>query len=220
MVNVVSFLAPRVDHPLYDEAKYLACLDVQRDSCGRFDCRQIVITDAPSLGDFPTFHAKLPHSLMRAIIAGQLAYLESAAFDADTLLAGADCLLGRDPREVFDGSFDVAVTTFGGFSDCIMNTGAIFVPVASRWQAVPFWRRALARMGDAWGDDQLALAAEFGATLRHGVERRGDARIRFLPCERFNWAPQHDADPVDAVIVHFRGKRKPWMRQWAEWAAV
>ncbi len=215
-VNVVSFYAPRPDHERHTH-DYLLCLALQRQSCARFGCRQIVITDdAPSLADFPTFNTILPHSLMRAIIAGQLAYLESAAFDADTLLTGADCLLGRDPRAVFDGGFDVAVTTHGGFSDCIMNTGAIFVPVASRELAAPFWRRALATMGDAWGDDQLALAREFDATLKHGTEMRGAARIKFLPCEGINWAPDNENDGIDSLVVHFRGPRKRWMEAWAE----
>jgi hypothetical protein len=229
MVTVVaSFYAPRPRHPghVYD---YLDCLAVQRDSCKRFGCRQLVITDAPALRDLPTFHAELQQELMPAILAGQLALLESGIAD-DLVLIGADGLLGRDPAALFDATdaddrFDLGVTTHP-FADCILNTGLIAVPAGKAATVAPIWRAALARCGEAWGDDQLALAAVIRPTLERGVEERPVAgetlRIRFLPVPGYNEAPDHVGHAIDALIVHFRGGRKVWMREWAHrhaWAA-
>lgn len=212
-MNVVSFYAPRRhERHIYDFAD---CLALQRASCLRFGCRQIVITDLPPIAEFTTLRVDLPLALMRASLAGQLAYLESAAFDADTLLTDADTVLGSDPRAVFDGSFDLAVTTHP-FSDCILNNGAIFVPLAAKGRVEKFWRAALADCGEAWGEDQRALRDALGATLEHGIAERDGIRVKFLPCPGYNWAPESEADPVKAVIVHFRGPRKRWMRRWTE----
>jgi len=212
MVTVASFYAPRPRHPkhVYD---YLDCLAVQRASCERFGCRQLVITDAPALRDLPTFHAELPEGLMPAILAAQLALLESG-IDDDLVLIGADGLLGRDPAELFTGDFDLAVTTHP-FADCILNTGLIAVPRGKATLAAPIWRSALARCGDGWGDDQRALAGVLRPTLEHGLEERDGIKVRFLPVPRFNDAPHHVGHRIDSLIVHFRGSRKVWMREWA-----
>jgi hypothetical protein len=210
---VASFYAPRPAHPrhVYD---FLACLRIQRASCARFGCRQLVITDAGTLDDLPIFRTPLPHDLMPAILAGQLALLESNPTD-DLLLIGADGLLGRDPRPLFDGSFDLAVTTHP-FADCILNTGLIAVPAGLAIKVASIWRRALARCGVLWGDDQLALSSVLRPTLHHGVLLRGDLHVRFLPVPGFNDAPDHEQDRIDALVVHFRGPRKAWMAAWAE----
>jgi hypothetical protein len=219
MVTVASFYAPRLGHPkhIYD---YLSCLGVQRQSCERFGARQIVITDRDVglVADhraLVSFEADLPHDLMPAILAGQLALLESGIVADDLLLIGADGLLGHDPAELFDGSFDLAVTTHP-FADCILNTGLIAVPAGKAMTVAPIWRAALARCGSVWGDDQLALAEILRPTLAHGVEDRDGLRVRFLPVPRYNEAPDHVAHEIDSLVVHFRGPRKVWMRQWAQ----
>jgi hypothetical protein len=217
MVEVASFYAPRYDHPkhVYD---YLDCLAVQRDSCERFGCRQIIITDLDTEHTLAhrrahSFGVNLPRELMPAILAGQLALLESGITD-DLLLIGADGLLGRDPAPLFDGGFDLAVTTHP-FADCVLNTGMIAVSAGSAAKVAPIWRQALAQCGTQWGDDQLALAAILHPTLDHGLADRGGLRVKFLPVPGYNDAPDRVDQEMDALVVHFRGPRKQWMRAWA-----
>ncbi len=190
---------------------------MQNESCRRYKVRQVVLTDRGVT--FPRgidpFWADLPHALMPATIAAQLAYLESASFNADTILVGADCILGRDPRPVFDGTFDLGVTTHP-FHDCILNTGAIFVPLYAKPLVARFWREALARCGEVWGDDQLSLAAAIRPTLKHGIEMRDDVRVAFFPAETHNWAPDDVKQRIAPFVIHFRGGRKKYMRRYFE----
>ena len=219
-MKLVSFYAPRPTHAKH-VYNFAEALELQLAFCRRYGVTQIVITDAEKLGPCGTFRVELPprpEDLMRAILLGQLRYLESDPQD-DVLLVGADGLLGRDPRFMFDDrdAFDLAVTT-GKFSDCILNTGLIAVPQGRASLVAGFWRRALERCGDDWGDDQKSLAGEIRPTLQHGIEERDGVRVKFLPVKGFNDVPS-DIGPAP-VIVHFRGPRKRRMRQWASRVAA
>lgn len=209
---LASFYAPRPEHPRH-RYTFEALLDLQFASCRRYGVRQIIVSDTGLLVDGEVFVAKLPRALMPAIIAGQLALLDSDP-DDDLLLTGADCLLGADPWPMLDGSFDLAVTTHR-FDDCILNTGLIVVPRGKAKAVAPLWRRALACCGERWGDDQLALARAIRPTLTHGVEDRDGLRVRFLPVPGFNDAPASSHDGIRPVIVHFRGPRKGFMAEWS-----
>lgn len=209
-MNVVSFYAPRPDHPLFQD--YTPFLRILDESCKRFGHRHIVLTDV----DLPGFeHIKmhLPHNLMLAFVMAQRMYLESFHAETDTLLTGADCVLARDPAGIFaNGEFDIACTTHP-FADSILNTGAIFVRGGSRVSR--FWKRAEAMNPAEWGDDQRVLRDALGATLDHGLHLRGGVRVRFLPLHPWNVAPDNPGDPPgDAVILHFRGPRKQWMQHY------
>lgn len=206
-MNVVSFYAPRPDHPFFQD--YIPYLRILDESCRKYGHKHIVITDASSLEDLNTFHADMPQDLMQAILAGQLAYLESGLASEDTLLCGADCVLAQDPAAAFAVPFDIACTTHP-FTDCILNTGAIFIRGGAN--AAPIWRRALEGCGKTWGDDQLSLAAELNPTLEHGLYDRAGLKVRFLPVDPWNLAPEFPGDACEgAVMLHFRGPRKAWM---------
>lgn len=213
MIHFASFWAPRPGHKHHRD--YTECLTLQRQACARLgNLRQIVITEPGELLGFDTFEAPLLGlDLMRAILLGQRAYLASAAFDRDTVLTGADCLPLHDLAPVFDGGFDLAVTTHP-FADCILNTGTVFCPVEAKEKLVGVWDRALGLMGARWGDDQLALAAVLRPTLAHGDHRRGGLRVRFLPCDGYNQAPRDALDAIEPLVAHFRGPRKEWMAEW------
>jgi hypothetical protein len=216
-MNVVSFLSPRPRDPHWSP-HYDQCVAAQKISCTKFGLRQIVITDPGiSFGAaVETFEVDLPAALMPALLAGQFAYLNSAAFDADTILTGVDCLIGKDPRAVFDGGsedWDVAVT-IGPFSDCPLNTGAIFCRHGTGPALAEIWRVALAGMGSRWGDDQRALAGELGSALDPVRTLRNGLRVGYLRCEEHNWAPEHERDRVEATVVHFRGARKEYIGRW------
>src|SRR5690606_13070422 len=114
-------------------------------------------------------------------LSGQRQFLDSPAFDRDTVLVGADCLALYDPRPVFaDRGFDLAVTTHP-FSDCLLNTGTLFCAAGAGQRIAAVWRQAEAEMGERWGDDQRALCKAMGASLTHGDYRRGALRLRCMP---------------------------------------
>src|SRR6185312_8260259 len=218
-MNIASFYAPRPDHPFFQD--YLPFLEILGESCRKFGHRHIIITDAQletEAGEL--FVADLPKPLMKAAIAGQLAYLRSDYAMEDTVLVGADCVLAKDPKEVFDKMlFDAAFTT-GPFTDCILNTGAIFVR-GNSW-VHHIWSRALEKMGEAWGDDQKALAAVVHPTLYPSVTAGPGSIIRFMPVDPYNLAPEHPGDDCSrGYVLHFRGPRKAWMKDYcAKWLGV
>lgn len=227
-MNIVSFLAPRPDHPFYQD--YAPFLEILRASCKKFGHRHIVITDDAQVGEYPdgvldysqgdAFVVDgLPHNLMRAIIRGQLSYLLSPLAKEDTVLLGADCVLGRDPAEVFAKPFDIAFTT-GPFTDCILNTGAIYIRGGA--DAAHIWARALAGMGEEWGDDQKALAAVVHPTLEESLVCGNGPTLRFLPVDPYNLAPEYpDDDCRRGYVLHFRGPRKAWMKDYcARWLGI
>lgn len=228
-MNIVSFYAPRRAHRFFQD--YTPFLQILGDSCRKFGHRHIIITDDPEIGRMPEclgaaefgigegFRVDLPENLMKAIIAGQLAYLKSALAKEDTVLLGADCVLARDPAEVFRREFDIAFTT-GPFSDCILNTGAIYI--RGGYPAAFIWERALANMGEEWGDDQLALAAVVGPTLEPSVKTGPGGTIAFLPVDPYNLAPEYPGDDCTrGYVLHFRGPRKDWMRDYcAHWLGI
>lgn len=217
-MTVASFWVYRPSHPLH--RSYDECLRLQRASCERLGLRHLVLTDANqpwaiTESDPPwAFHAtQLPEGLMRAVLLAQIAYLRSDAFEADTVLVGADCLALHDPAPVFDGGFDIGITTHP-FSDCILNTGTIFCPLAARAHLVRIWEDAVSGVGHRWGDDQLALAAVLRPTLEHGDHLRDGIRVRQFPVPGYNDAPRDEADMISPLFAHFRGRRKDWIGVW------
>jgi hypothetical protein len=224
-MNIVSFLAPRPDHPFYQD--YTPYLDILRASCAKFGHRHIVITDDTKLGHDAFVVEGLPQNLMKAIIRGQLSYLSStltaqAPAIENTVFVGADCVLAQDPADVFKQEFDIAFTT-GRFSDCILNTGAIYIRRSAIAQAAHIWTRAFAGMGEEWGDDQKALAAVVAPTIEPSVAVSGyGPMIRFLPVDPYNLAPEYpDDDCTRGIILHFRGPRKAWMKDYcAKWLGI
>ena len=203
-MNIVSFYAPRPDHPFFQD--YTPFLAILRQSCVRFGHRHLVLTDDAGIGD-DAYVTPLPASLMRAVTAAQLAYLADPvhAF-TPTLLTGADCVLVQDPARFGAecGDADIVITTDDRFRDCRMNTGAIYIPRPAL--LAPVWADTLAEMGDAWGDDQTGL---YAAILASGL------RVRELPCDPFNLAPETPSEDCSrGVVLHFRGPRKNWMRDY------
>lgn len=198
-MNVVSFYAPRPEHPFFRD--YAPFLNLLRLSCDRFGHRHIVLTDDASVGA-DAYVTKLPRSLMTATVAAQLAYLEDPQFaDVPTLLTGADCVLARDPETLNTGG-DIVITTDDRFQDCRMNCGAIYIPRPAL--LAPVWRDALARCGDEWGDDQTSVYT--------ALKDAEGLYIQEQPCDPCNLAPDHPGDDCRrGVVLHFRGARKDWM---------
>lgn len=204
MINVVSFYAPRPEHPRFCD--YLPMLRLLEASCRRYGHRHIVLSDT-ALDGFEVFRCDLPRELMPATIEAQLQYLK--AHNTPTLLTGADCVLGMDPEAVFERTFDIAMTTdhFPGFC---LNTGAMFIrdcPLAAA-----FWQQARSICGSSWGDDQLCLEQVFHAKPDPCAYVMPDGQvIECLPMKGYHYAPPRLGKHEDAVVIHFRGRRKAFM---------
>ena len=206
-MNVVSFWAPRPEHPFFQD--YAPYLDLLAASCAKYGHKHVCLTDDATVRD--AYVVDLPRSLMRAFITAQYAYLSDPAnAETPTLLAGADCVLAQDPwpercmtlRDfVRTEMSDIIITTDDRFTDCRMNMGAMWIPRPAAVAHV--WADALASMGDEWGDDQRAV---YAALQRSGL------KITELPCDPYNLAPENPGDDCTrGVVLHFRGPRKAWM---------
>lgn len=201
-----SFHAPRFDRWGCDYDALLRLVDA---SCRRVGIRHAVITDAgreppASVAGIEHFPARLPENLMRAILEGQRQFLAHVATQGGepVLLIGADCLVVSDPRKL--ALPDVTITT-GPFSDCRMNTGAIWC--ASPAACVPTWAAARDGCAGNWGDDQTSLLQALEAS---------QLAITEVPADLHNRAPDHERDDAGMpTVAHFRGNRKAWMGAWA-----
>jgi hypothetical protein len=199
---VASFYAPRFEK--WSGCDYDRLLQLVDASCRRVGRRHVVISDSERPG-LDTAVFDLPENLMAALLDGQRQLL--AATPGPVLLIGADCLMTRDPRPYLAG--DITITTSPTFSDCEMNTGAIWC--ADGPTCAPVWQAAVDRGPREWGEDQVAL---YGAI--RDAEAAGTLNVERLRCEQHNWAPSHLADPAGMpTVVHFRGRRKAWMAEWA-----
>ena len=195
---VASFFAPREDRWGCDYDRLLMLLDA---SCKRFGLQHVVISDEPRPAPLETAQFALPANLMQALLFGQFLFLNSTP--GPVLFVGADCLIVKDPRPVLAGDLTV---TIGPFSDCEMNTGAIWC--ADGPTCAPIWKAALESKPEKWGQDQTSLYAAVQAC------ELGVGRVR---CEDHNWAPDSAGDDAGLpTVAHFRGRRKAFMEDWAK----
>ena len=194
---VASFYAPR--HDVWG-CDYDALLDLLDASCKRLGLAHQCISDEPR-PRVATALMPLPKELMQAILEGQWRFLCEAK--GPVFFTGADCLVTRDPTPYFAGDLTITV---GPFTDCRMNTGAVFVPDPAK--CAPVWRKALDMRPTKWGEDQTSL---YSAILESGLD------VRELAAKEHNWAPGSPEDDAGMpTVVHFRGRRKAWMQPWSE----
>lgn len=199
-MKVASIFAPRFEK--WSGVDYDDLLMLLDASCRRLGLLHVVISDAPRPAPLETARFDLPENLMRLLLDGQRQFL--AATPGPVLLVGADCLLTANPP-VLIGGMDMAVTTSPTFGDCLMNTGAIWC--ADGPTCAPVWQAALASSPQKWGEDQITL---YAAVKESGL------RVREVRAEDYNWAPANvDDDAGMPAIVHFRGRRKAFMADWA-----
>lgn len=198
---VASLYSPRIEK--WAGVDYDALLPLVAASCHRLGLRHVCVSDEPRPG-VETVIVPLrqdPDELMTMLLEGKQRFLEITPGPA--LLIGADCLVTRDIRP--HEGFDIAITIGEHFSDCEMNTGAIWV--ADGKTCAPIWARAVARHPVAWGADQVTLYEEIKAS---------GLRINRIPATEHNDAPRSPSDPAGMpTVVHFRGRRKLWMHEWA-----
>lgn len=197
---VASIFAPREGENRWN-CDYDDLLMLLDESCDRFSLKHVVISDCVRPEPLETRIYDLPQNLMQVLLDGQRQLLEDS--DEAVLLVGADCLIGYDPRQFF--LQDLTITVDDSFSDCRMNTGAIFCSNGKK--CAPIWAEALKANPREWGEDQVAL---YNAVCASGLG------VREIQCERHNRAPENKDDGRLSTVVHFRGRRKEYMRAWAK----
>lgn len=223
MLEVVTLIVPRHERWL----EYLPLLDLQRRTVEKFGHRHVVMTEgAPAeLAAYNTLPAVMDANLMRAIIDGQIAYLEQWSGAHPAVLVDIDCLIARDLAAAFDGTFDIGLTNRPNPANpkSPINNGAMYIAAGCRDKALAFFKRARAYCEEHWGGDQEAIAKACRPVPNHyGIELRdiGGLQIRFgfLSMLFYNCVPneigrRHKKNPF---VVHFKGDRKEWMRPYAK----
>jgi hypothetical protein len=199
---VASFFAPRFEK--YENCNYDELAMLLDKSCKKLGLDHYVISDNFRPKPLKTFVTKLPENLMQAILYGQMRFMEWCK--EPILFTGCDCLITRAQGLNSDSIQDIAITTSKEFSDCEMNTGAVWI--RSGEVVIPTWKAALETEPKEWGDDQTSL---YEAILESNLN------VLKLRCEDHNWAPKNINDNANMpTVVHFRGKRKKFMKEWGE----
>jgi hypothetical protein len=162
----------------------------------------------PGIADAYRLAAKDPRPLLE-----QRLTLYSGLEPDDWVLLDTDVAVRGDVRAVFDDPlFDVALTdrnwphlpqTPELLLTMPFNAGVIF----SRSQAfhqdvLATWNRYPDKVRADWMSEQRAM---------YDVVRTGKYRVKILPGAIYNYPPASAEDqPPTAVLVHFKGIRKPW----------
>lgn len=141
-----------------------------------------------------------------------------AAFNKPGLYLDTDIIVNKDPSPVMALDFDVALTkTWVVVKDpngtnltelMPYNGGVVFVKNPNFWPDVARFMESQHEDHQKWYGDQFALVAL--AKKFNTVE---------LPNNLYNYTPkardyETKADLSDKWILHFKGKRKEWMREY------
>lgn len=129
------------------------------------------------------------------------------------LTLDTDILVKKPVADVFERSFDVAITrrTEGvclhNGTDIApsmpFNTGVIFSRTPEFWMEAYDWLRSQDDAKQHWWGDQLAVA-EIANRLKY--------HVLVLPGHEFNWTPSHEGEQSEARIWHYKGvNRKEWI---------
>jgi hypothetical protein len=140
----------------------------------------------------------------------RLDHLADYAHDS-MLILDDDCILKGDLSHVFKQRFDVALTArtgpvyFEGVNmteACPYNTGVMFSRSQDFWKRAATVARHLPERFQRWWGDQMAV----GVTARKGYWL-----VHELDVQRYNWSPGAASDTSDALVWHYKGKRKEWL---------
>jgi tetratricopeptide (TPR) repeat protein len=165
-------------------------------------------------------------------------FLASGEATGGVVFLDSDVAINRSPAEIFDGSFDVALTWRTNPSDAPFNGGVALYragPAALRFYdhliathgALENYPAVKARFPEGmarWWGHQLAMAAtvgwtEFGRRTSDRIAVDGTA-VRFLSSEDYNFAMDPALPPPQGLdkryFIHFKGSRKAGLGAYAE----
>lgn len=228
-LTVVSYLSPRPKEFGDKANSYSECIQLLDASCARANVKHVVLTEEGSVDAIPqsidrtrvyAVNGTQDLPLMQAIIAGQMIYVKTVGIaDEGTILVGADCLVAKDPRPVFDGAdWDVGVTV-GVYSPGGLNNGAVYLAPGKQDKALLFYELAHMNCRPEWPGDQEAvrsvampLQKPVSIGERHGV------RLCYFDMDTHNIPPAcpEDVGALGAYVAHFKGNRKSFMAAFAK----
>jgi hypothetical protein len=164
-------------------------------------------------------------TLMLDRMSAQLAYLEQHHFNKPIIFIDTDILLNDSLAPLLKDDFDVALT-WREDSRKPINGGFIILNNQRPDKVRHFFAEILemyrSRYSEqaGWAGDQFAIRDYLGMGLdeirRSPTSDHNGARVRLLPCDKFNFSPGPDeqflpARLVGKSVIHFKGVRKRLM---------
>jgi hypothetical protein len=249
MIDLVAFHVdlPRAPSGIHKPIDYMKVLQLafQAAAIKAPSARRIILTDeatvipadagAQEIRRFPLDPGSLMYERMRL----QRLYLQGRPVGRASVFMDTDVVVNRDPAEVFQRQFDVALTWRTGFPDAPFNGGLIFagpgegaygfisdaLACYDQIAASPALAGLFSRSLKGWWGDQFALAALVG--YRQFAQRQSDgatindALVAYLPCATFNFTldagnSYSPADLRQKYCVHFKGNRKHLLARYVD----
>ena len=132
------------------------------------------------------------------------------------LFIDTDVLIVEDVRNVFKDEFDIAIASRvngdgangPAFAEMPHNMGVVFSRGPYFWEAVEKELLTYDNKLQEWMGDQLAVCR---------LIKRGDFKTKIIPGEKYNFPPFRPYETGNASIVHYKGPRKAWMVEHANY---
>lgn len=217
MIEIVTVWAPRPAHPKFID--YMPLLDLQRRSVERVKHRHRVVCETQLAGYDCLEVGALPESLMHAILAAQLKYVEQWDDSHPVVMLDIDCMVMRPLDDIFEEPFDILLTYRANEASPIQN-GAMYFNAGAKQAALRFLDSAYALCKEHWGGDQEAISKAVAPVPDQDMnEERFGACIAFRSTKKYNWSPKllRRDYKKNRNIVHFKGESKQMAATFSEY---
>lgn len=234
--RTINYIDVQHDHGAFDYQKLAAHWAWAGSNFNR-DCRQFFVTGKSS--PEPQSNAAVSvikldtddRAPMLERVKAMAGYVESRAFNQNTVFLDTDAFANRPLLAIFDGRFDVGVTfrTTAGYMP--LNEGVIFCSVANRDAVRRFFSSYIATYEgliqdplisdyygniERWRGGQLslnAIACPAGDITRIGTFDSHGLTVGLLPCTSFNYWVKGSLPPGSRswdrkFVLHLKGDSK------------
>lgn len=215
-VEVCTTLMEHADHPEW--VNYIPLLRAQRDSAAKRGHKHSVVTNTDLGSEFNQIHCDLGTGLMKGLIKGVCHRLKGSA-ERHLLFVDVDCLINRELDSIYEEhDFDLILTRrISEISP--VNNGAMYVRRTGIDSAIGFFEYALSICKEHWGGDQEAISqAAMPVPMKEdGIGIRQGCTVKFVSMQKHNAVPKARLIPFDGdkYVLHFKGKTKEWMLDYA-----
>jgi lipopolysaccharide biosynthesis glycosyltransferase len=215
------------------ETDYRRLLDILFSSVGLHhpDATRAVLTDERTPLDSlsPAIAVRRsavdPDRVMYSRLLAQIEYLQRHADGESVAFLDADMIVNANFDALLADDFDIALT-YRSDPDMPLNGGVILVRAGRQAAAIRFLEQVRAIYAERffaaahwWGDQHALIAAVGSERFARRIGDRltvGGVKLRFLPCDQYNFSPENDPAAVarplpDKAILHFKGERKRLM---------
>lgn len=137
--------------------------------------------------------------------------------EGEWLFVDTDIIIQKDVRDVFDETFDVALTDREGtitneaaYAKVMpYNIGVVFSRSPRFWQVVAKYLKTLPAKFQQWEGDQRVVCQ----MMKEKVDLEHGFNVKILHGAMFNYPPKFSGDGKDAAICHFKGNRKTYLTE-------